>query len=244
MDSESVPEIAGLEAADEAAPERLGLFHVTREAVPPAGVVALPPIQRERAGLELSRIVLGIVAGSILFFGVYLFVVDVLGRQNLAEAYRHVYSQVENGSDAVDTTGIADLEEKLRSAPDAAMAGDEVSRLQKFAESALRAKVVSNRQHDTLLACATDRTPEGRQDCADMLGTASKAAGSASLDLEKIRQLTEFVKTIDEHQRGFQAFWLQLAQLILLNLLLPLLTGLFGYIFGTSQSSAQSRQSV
>jgi hypothetical protein len=39
-----------------------------------------------------------------------------------------------------------------------------------------------------------------------------------------------------EHRKNLQQFWLQAAQLILLNLLLPLLTALFGYIFGRQQT--------
>jgi hypothetical protein len=41
---------------------------------------------------------------------------------------------------------------------------------------------------------------------------------------------------INEQRVAMHAFWIQAAQLILLNLLLPLLTALFGYIFGTQQA--------
>ena len=43
-----------------------------------------------------------------------------------------------------------------------------------------------------------------------------------------------------EHRKNLQQFWLQAAQLILLNLLLPLLTALFGYIFGRQQTERSS----
>jgi hypothetical protein len=38
---------------------------------------------------------------------------------------------------------------------------------------------------------------------------------------------------LSTQRKGIHDFWLQAAQLVLLNLLLPLLTALFGYIFGT-----------
>jgi hypothetical protein len=54
------------------------------------------------------------------------------------------------------------------------------------------------------------------------------------------RQIADLVKIIEEGRSGFRAHWLQIAQLVLLNLMLPLLTGLFGFLFG--RESALNRK--
>jgi hypothetical protein len=50
----------------------------------------------------------------------------------------------------------------------------------------------------------------------------------------------ESAQKIQDQRQSLHLFWIQAAQLILLNLLLPLLTALFGYIFGTQQGSGKS----
>jgi len=52
--------------------------------------------------------------------------------------------------------------------------------------------------------------------------------------------MVELSKDLETHQAAFHSFWVQMAQMVLLNLLLPLLTGLFGYIFGTRQGQGKS----
>ena len=58
---------------------------------------------------------------------------------------------------------------------------------------------------------------------------------------EQVRVLGDLAKQLGEQRAAFRAFWLQMAQLILLNLLLPLLTALMGYIFGATQASSAAR---
>ncbi len=55
---------------------------------------------------------------------------------------------------------------------------------------------------------------------------------------EQMRVLSEAARQMGEQRVAFRTFWLQTAQLILLNLLLPLVTALLGYIFGTNQLTA------
>jgi hypothetical protein len=78
--------------------------------------------------------------------------------------------------------------------------------------------------------------------CAGILEEAGKKALAASPGLERIRLLTELSKQINDNRQSFHTSWIQEAQLILLNLLLPLLTGLFGYIFGTQQAPSNRRE--
>ncbi len=56
---------------------------------------------------------------------------------------------------------------------------------------------------------------------------------------EQLHQLSEIIHQLADQRAAFRAFWLQMTQLILLNLLLPLLTALLGYIFGTTRARSE-----
>jgi hypothetical protein len=55
------------------------------------------------------------------------------------------------------------------------------------------------------------------------------------LDSDRIRELHSLANDAKEHHQAFRMFWLQAAQLILLNLFLPIIAALLGYIFGAQQ---------
>lgn len=63
-----------------------------------------------------------------------------------------------------------------------------------------------------------------------------KAALGTSVDLEQLRLIRDFTKDIHDNHQSFRTFWISAAQLILVNVLLPLLTALLGYIFGRESS--------
>jgi hypothetical protein len=52
--------------------------------------------------------------------------------------------------------------------------------------------------------------------------------------------VVDFATKLNEQRQSFYNFWVHAAQLVLLNLLLPLLTVLFGYVFGTQHNNANS----
>jgi hypothetical protein len=60
-------------------------------------------------------------------------------------------------------------------------------------------------------------------------------SASQAVDLDRLRLMKEYAQDAHEHRQAFRSFWLQAAQLVLLNLLLPLLTALLGYIFGSRE---------
>lgn len=45
----------------------------------------------------------------------------------------------------------------------------------------------------------------------------------------------ELIDRLDAQRKAFREFWLQFAQMVLLNLLLPVLTGILGYVFGSRE---------
>ena len=64
---------------------------------------------------------------------------------------------------------------------------------------------------------------------------AASSAASAPSD-EALTKVAVLADKIAEARRGSRDFWKALIQLILLNLLLPVLTAILGYIFGTVKS--------
>lgn len=234
----TLPDLAGLDAFD------IGTSEPLKKVTPPAtGVTATAIAPVAAAGVALSKIVLCIVAGTIAFFGIYLFVVDVIFRISIRDGYEHVYKQIDNGGSFINTADASKLVEIFRGAAAGfSLPSAEVSALVAFANSAQNTKIISEKQADFLKACAAEKDIAKLEDCGDVLATTLKAAAAGSFNVEKVRALDGFVKTIDDAQRSFQSFWLQVAQLILLNLLLPLLTGLFGYIFGTTQPTSNNKE--
>ena len=55
---------------------------------------------------------------------------------------------------------------------------------------------------------------------------------------ETLKQTTELLDRLVALRRGTRDFWMSLSQLFLLNLLLPVLTAILGYVFGQASSNA------
>ena len=53
-----------------------------------------------------------------------------------------------------------------------------------------------------------------------------------------IGKLSGLVVELETKHESFRAFWFDILQLILLNVLFPTLTALLGYIFGTSKNNS------
>ncbi len=52
------------------------------------------------------------------------------------------------------------------------------------------------------------------------------------------KDMTDLTRQIVDARQAQRAFWLQFAQMILLNLLLPVLTAILGYVFGASSNKS------
>ncbi len=61
---------------------------------------------------------------------------------------------------------------------------------------------------------------------------------------DSLRAALELLKQVQQDQQQQRLFWEQIAQMVLLNLLLPLLTAVFGYVFGRDQSERDERARV
>lgn len=65
------------------------------------------------------------------------------------------------------------------------------------------------------------------------------SAASSPETLEKANQL---IGRLNDARRASRDFWTAIGQLLLLNLLLPVLTAILGYIFGTMKSDAGAKE--
>jgi hypothetical protein len=63
------------------------------------------------------------------------------------------------------------------------------------------------------------------------------AKGGPSTGVNNVEGRREILKTYQEAVNASREFWMKLGQMTLLNLLLPVLTALLGYVFGSKQAS-------
>jgi hypothetical protein len=211
------------------------------------GITASPMPPVTYAGLQLAKIVLGILAVSLVVLMAYLWSSEWRYGTSQATIYNSIVSQASSVSDPPNQTLTDKYSKTLRGAaldPSMALPAEDQTAAQSLFANLKSAGAISDPQLASLKACiplpaAGDGRAGALAACAGILEEAGKKASAASPGLERIRLLTEFSKQLNEHQQSFHTAWFQQAQLILLNLLLPLLTGLFGYIFGTQQASTK-----
>jgi len=243
---DELPAITGITAEPASTDSRLNLRKaITDRLTGQSGISmnAMPPIAA--AGVQLTKLVLFMVMASIVLLTLYLFVVDLRNGASLDGAYQSVIRQATVGFDFPDAVAIARLEKLLDTAmhaPDRQLSADELRDSLAIVSVIGRVPTTSDLQREDLKRCVplplapADRT-QLLSRCIDTLAVLQQGASNAAVNAEKLRTFTEFAKEVNEHRQTFRTFWLQLAQLILLNLLLPLLTALLGYIFGTTRTT-------
>ena len=217
---------------------------MTEAPPPPVKGLTASMDPKAAAGIQLSKIVLGLMAGALFFFWVYLFCMEFIINQDLGRMYGQIVNPNRIGSEVhvfgqIETM-IADVQ-NLASSPDAKFSAAAQSNVDKVAEMVGSLRSVSATDKSTILACRDLPSVEDRPGlaarCVGALESIRTAAIEASSGVADAEIVGKFAAQAIQQRDSFHAFWIQAAQLVLLNLLLPLLTGLFGYIFGTSQSA-------
>ena len=70
----------------------------------------------------------------------------------------------------------------------------------------------------------------------------AKAAASADANSDNARaELKELLQKIIDAKQAGRAFWMQFGQMLLLNLLLPVLTAILGYVFGAGGTGSKPK---
>ncbi len=194
------------------------------------------------AGFKLAKIVLTITAGSILLFFFYLFAMDWLIGSDIRDAYQKVLVSNRVGAELLTLTEIqkfsADLDYS-RKTPTAQWSAESMQNAQDVLKLVNQLPGVTTDQKAELKDCVpppTDNTRANKIDaCLVTVEGINQAALSAAAATADAKVASDATFRLGEQRQSLHSFWVQAAQLVLLNLLLPLLTALFGYIFGTQQ---------
>jgi len=235
------PNVAGINVTPD------GMNVAAAQAVVPQvvqGITASPMPPVTYAGLQLAKIVLSILGISLAVLMAYLWTSEWHYGIRQAGIYEKVLSQATSASDPLGQLPIDKYTKAFRNAaldPNLTLAAEEQAMARSLFENLRRIGAVSDQQFASLNSCTPFPSDSSARAtaltaCAGILDDAEKKIVAASPALERVRLLTDLSKQINEHRQSFHASWIQEAQLILLNLLMPLLTGLFGYIFGTQQA--------
>jgi hypothetical protein len=213
---------------------------------PDINVSAQPMSPTTKVGSELAKFVLWITAGSIAVFVIYLALMEWLVASNVHDAYKRVLNPDRVGVELIVVSEVEKFSADLiaaRKTSTAQWSTESNQNAQKVLALVDELPSIGADKKAHLKECnpppqATDTAREQKIDTCVEIATAIKqsmlAAVAATSDA---RVAAESAQKIGDQRQGLHTFWVQAAQLVLLNLLLPLLTALFGYIFGTQQGS-------
>jgi hypothetical protein len=221
----------------------------------PVGFARLTPSQF--AGLTLSKFVLWLIAGAIPGLIISLLLVEYLNFQPYNDVNQRIL-QALSTSDANSNLWVlsASVAAILRATQDQTqpkIPNYEIILVDNFVQSLRSSRRLPDDKIKALDTCATQLHPlsEGasppnidlrRQttnNCLDALGAISIGPVLDSQNLQALRDISK--EAVDARQAE-RTFWLQVMQLVLLNLLLPTLTALLGYIFGSQQAERADSQ--
>ena len=195
------------------------------------------------AGIDLSRLVLAILTGSILVLLGYLIWMEYYVGSDLAPAYSRIVNPNKIGSEVYVLSRMERMLDDfsaLKSDKDAVLSDDAKKNVASVAAFVEKLASVPIDAKNKLKSCGALPTGEARNPAVDAciatVGAIRQAAIEASSSVTDGQIVSEFASKLIDERNAFHAFWLQASQMILLNLLLPLLTALFGYVFGTQQA--------
>lgn len=208
---------------------------------PELPISGLPPVIG--AGVNLARLVLYVAAGSIVLLLSYLVFMELLIARDINGAYRQVLNPSRVGSEFYTLSRLEQLKVDLTAARnDASLewSADSLQNAHTVLEMVATLPSVTSTQKHQLQDCVPLPSDVTRNEklnrCSVVLDNVRQAALEAATVVTDAQAAGESANKINEHRVAMHTFWIQVAQLILLNLLLPLLTALFGYTFGTQQA--------
>jgi|SRR5450432_1738445 hypothetical protein len=202
----------------------------------------MPPVAG--AGVALAQFVLGIAAGSIVLLGIYLIYMDVVVARDVRSEYQEVLNPSRIGSEFYTLGRLEQLSVDFtaaRNKPEWQMPAESRQNADGVLKLIAALPSVTSTQKTQLNDCvpppaANQSRNEKLDGCIAVLEGIRQAALAAASGSSSAQIAGEAASKINEHRQSLHTFWIQAAQLILLNLLLPLLTALFGYVFGTQQA--------
>ena len=209
---------------------------------PPAvtTTATMPPLTA--AGVDLARRTMLMIAVSVVILFILLLVQQCRDDRTFARANEAQFSIATAGAVSPSDGRVAQIAAELRRAaagPKWAPTPSEMAVANLVVADVGKAPWVTASQVESLKICVPLPAAEtaGRaahlQECATALETLFVNSISPP---QRIAVMDSIQKALAEERTAQRAFWLQVAQLVLINLLLPILTALLGYIFGTQQA--------
>lgn len=232
VSSTPIPPAVDLRKASTAAPKEPDLKDAT-----PAQII----------GREFGRKLICLLGVIALVFLLAWGALELIRATQLRDVYADILRLVAVSPDGMDADRIGRVAQDVRTAldrkdpPEAPLLAAPALRTASALLDDLLQRPDLNASHGRVLsACkpalsapATDTQRQPQIDaCLAVLDFFRFRAEGTGASLERFRQATELAKQFGQSLQDQRTSWLQLANLILLNLLLPLLTAVFGYAFG------------
>lgn len=197
-----------------------------------------------RAGVDLSKFLLTLVGMSTALLVIYLWSADYHNANTQQEVYQKVLQHVIVEVPVLPALQQIDAWNKdltdLLANTSAAATAEAQARGTSLVALIRRSGVLPKEQNAALGGCVNPPAATRQTDlprCIEILDLVAKQTVAAQAMVDNNKLLVDFAKQVDAQRDSFRAFWLQTLQIVLVNVLLPLLTALFGYIFGTQARS-------
>lgn len=243
--AKDIPSVAGPEGV----PSATAVAEARPFDPPQIGVTAFPMTGQVFAGFKLAKIVLSITAATIAILVIFLAVMEFVIGSDIRTAYERVLSPSRIGAEFLMIGELDKLSNDLtvlRKNPAVQWNTDSLQNAQKVIQVIGEVPSIAADQKTKLQLClqppsTTDSGRDSKLDaCIAILGGIRQAILDAVASTTDVKVAGDSAAKVGEQRQALHTFWIQAAQLMLLNLLLPLLTALFGYIFGTQQPQRTS----
>jgi hypothetical protein len=209
---------------------------------PQTGVTtSMAPLIAE--GVKLVKCVLVLTAGAIILLLAVFAGFEIVARSKVTGAYNKAISEAIDVRQAEGRSNVNLLIAELRRANDdvnwtmsPAEQADAVAALKEI----LSTYLPTDSQKTDLATClpVLPSTDANRASVlARCLNAVTALVPATNEATARVKLLEDIEKQADEEDQAFRAYWMQVSQMILLNIFFPLLTALLGYIFGTQQAS-------
>lgn len=224
-------------------PGAINLLSATNVSPVAAPTNSLDPLAG--AGVTLTKIVLAMLSGSLLLLLCSLIYQETRFHDLTTDAYRAAVGSIaatsaRNPRDqrfAPILTALRDVEKNpsqgqgLKGAADALSAIDHGG-----TDGAALEKLTSDIQSLVLKTTATPVDVAKLHEIVVRTETLSNSTTPSGETLELLKARQELLKAYMEATNATRDFWTRTAQMVLLNLLLPVLTALLGYVFASKPS--------
>lgn len=220
-------------------------------------VKATEPTPTMAIGKKLTLWVLSILAGSIVLLLIYLWSMERTAADDIRRNYGKDLSR--NDGSLYMAERIQRFSSDLESAqkePSYFAPKNHVDDDRELSETLALLPDVTAENRTQLIQCveriaAPERTEEKsgekRADkltlCSGLVEKVKERYMMAATAAFSLQMASEASNKLLEERQNLHEFWLKAAQLILLNLLLPVLTAMVGYTFGNNQAQQQSSSS-